>query len=112
MSIQKYFLLFCVQVEYISGLTVHSKMPLKPMGQPPPQKKNLLFSYGMWTPSNTPMPGPMPLTIPNDSSIDSCTFAQLHNKFPTGYNGMPTFTPKIAFPFDDLHSHLIHPSID
>jgi len=31
----------------------------------------------MWTPSNTPMPGPNPFTILNSSSIASCTFTQL-----------------------------------
>ena len=51
-----------------------------------------------------------PKTTPNDSSIGSRTFAHLRHKVPTGYNGMPY--PKLPFPFDDLHPHLIHSSLD
>jgi len=49
-----------------------------------------------WPPSNTSMPGPTPLTMPNDRSIGSRTSVQLCNKDPFGYNGMPQFTPKTA----------------
>jgi len=58
-------------------------------------------SWGMWTPSNTWMPGPTPLTTPNDSSISSHTNTQLYNKFPLGYNGTPQIHPqKCPFLFD------------
>jgi len=30
----------------------------------------------------------------NDILINSCNFAQLHNKVPIGYNGMPQINPK------------------
>ena len=34
------------------------------------------------------MPGPTPLTTPNDISIALRTSTQRHNKFPIGYNGV------------------------
>jgi len=66
--------------------------PFKPMGKP--ILETAPSPWGMWTPSNTWMPGPTPLTIPNDSSIGSCTSTQLRNKCPTGYNGIPQIHPK------------------
>jgi len=67
----------------------------------------------MWTPSNTWMPGVTPLTTRNDSSIAAHTSAQLRNKVPIGYNGMPQIHPEnCPFPFDDNHPHLIHISLD
>ena len=54
----------------------------------------------MWNPSNTPMPGPIQLTItPNGSSIGSRTFTQPRNKLLIGYNGSmrcPHGHPKIS----------------
>ena len=59
-------------------------------------------------PSNTSMPGPTPLTIPNDSSIAVRTSAQL----PLVTMRPPKSPPKLSLPFDDHHPHLIHPSLD
>ena len=56
--------------------------------------KNLPFPCGTWTPYNTPIPRPTPLTTPNDCVIDSRNFAQLRNKFPFAYNGMPHIYPQ------------------
>jgi len=47
--------------------------------------KNAIQTNGEKTPSNTSIPQP----IQNDISIDSRTFAQLCNKVPINYNGMP-----------------------
>jgi len=56
------------------------------------------------------MPGPTPLTAPNDSSIAVRTSTQWRNKVPTGYNGTPQIhSPNCPFPFDDHHQNLIHP---
>jgi len=51
-----------------------------------------LILLGHMNPSNTPIP-PTLLTTPNNSSIGSCTTAQLHNKVPNGYNGMSQIHP-------------------
>ena len=77
--------------------------------QKPCQKQPLpLEARGL--PSNTWMPGPTPLTVPNDSSIDICTFTQWRNKVPIGYNGTPQIhPPNCPFPFDGHHQNLIHP---
>jgi len=41
------------------------------------------------------------------------TLAQLCDKVPTCYNGMPhTYPQNCRFPFDDHHPHLTHPSLD
>jgi len=41
------------------------------------------------------------------------TLTQLHNKIPTGYNGMPHFyLQNSPFPLDNHHPRLIHPSLD
>jgi len=47
-------------------------------------------------PSNTWMPGPTPLTTPNDSSIAARTSTQRRNKVPIGYNGTPQIHPQSA----------------
>jgi len=61
-------------------------------------------------PSNTWMPGPTPLTTPNDSSIALWNSTQRRNKVPIGYNGTPQIQPtNCPFPFDDHHRNLIHP---
>jgi len=50
-------------------------------------------------PPNTSMRGSNPLTTPNNSWIGSCTFAQLRNNVPIGYNGMPQIhLPKLPLP--------------
>jgi len=75
----------------------NSLLPLEPRGPP----------------LHTSMLGPTPLTMPNDSSIGSWTSTQLCNKCPTGYNETPHIHPQnYPFPFDDNHSHLIHPLLD
>jgi len=43
--------------------------------------------------TNTWMPGPTPLTTPNDSSIAMRTFTQRRNKVPIGYNETPSIHP-------------------
>jgi len=64
-------------------------------------------------PSNTCMPGPTPLTMPNDSSIALRTSTQQRNKVPIGYDGTPQIhPPNCPFPFDDHHQNLIHPYRD
>jgi len=39
-------------------------------------------------------------------------FAQLRNKVPVGYNGMPQIHPKLPLSFENYHPHLIHPSLE
>ena len=75
----------------------------------PCQKQTLpLEARGL--PSNTWMPGPIPLTTPNDSSIALRTSTQRCNKVPIGYNATPQIhPPNCPFPFDDHHQNLIHP---
>jgi len=72
--------------------------------------------WGTWTPFNTTMPRPTPLTTPNDILIDSRNFPQLRRKVPIGYNETPQIHhqkyPFWPFPFDDNHPHLIHASVD
>ena len=56
-------------------------------------------------PSNTWMPGPTPLTTPNDSSIAVRTSTQQCNKVPIGYNGTPQIhITNCPFPFNDHHT--------
>jgi len=76
--------------------------------QKPCQKQRLPLARGL--PSNTRMPGPTPLTMPNDSSVAVHTSTQQCNKLPIRYNGMPQIhPPNCPFPFDDHHQNLIHP---
>jgi len=77
-----------------SVLPMHYENPLQTLAKKNPQ--NLPFSLGMWTPSNTPIPGLTLLTTTNSSLIASRTFTQLRNKVSTGYNGTPHIHPKIA----------------
>jgi len=80
----------------------------------------------MWTPSNTSITMMTQLTIPSGSSITSRTLTQVHNKVPTGYNGMPHinsqncpllwsgadhYTARHNF-VSDLHPHLVASSLD
>jgi len=51
--------------------------------------------WGTWTLSNGLIPESTPLTTPNDISIGSRIFAQLHHKSPLVAMGCPTFTPKL-----------------
>jgi len=51
---------------------------------------------GTWTPSNTWMPGPTPLTTPNDSSISSPVPHNYATKSPLVTMGCPKFTHKTA----------------
>jgi len=77
--------------------------------QKPCQKQPLLLK-ARGLPFNTWMPGPTPLTMPNDSSIAVCTSTQRHNKVPFGYNGTTQIHPQnCPFPFDDHHQNLMHP---
>ena len=56
------------------------------------------------------MPGPTPLTTPNNSSIAVRTSTQRCNKGPIDNNGTPQIHPQnCPFPFDDHHQNLIHP---
>jgi len=74
--------------------------------------QNLPSLWGMWIPSNTPMPGPTPLIIPNGSSIASRTCIHLHDKLSTGYNGVPHIHPPKC-PFHEVIStHLLASSLD
>ena len=50
----------------------------------------------MLTPSNTAVPWLTPRTIPNCSSDDSCTLAQVCYRVPTGYNGSPPKLPLLV----------------
>jgi len=78
---------------------------------PPSQNHLSLVARQPW--SNTPIPGPITLTTPNDSSISSRISTQLCNKVPTGYNGMLQIHPKKpTFPFDNQQPHLIHLSLN
>jgi len=77
------------------------KTPLKRMDQKTPQ--NLPISLGHMDPSNTLMPGPTLLTTPNGSWVASHTFTQVRHKFTLVTMGQPTFTPKLPFPWGDLH---------
>jgi len=69
--------------------------PLKPM-----ETKNLFPLGAHGPPSNTPMPQTTQLTTSNDSSIVSCTFAQLHNKVPLVTNqwDVPNSPSKLPLP--------------
>ena len=58
------------------------------------------------------MPGPTPLTTPNDSLIAVRTSRQLCNKVPIGYNGTPYIHPENCPFSDDHHQNLIHPFLD
>ena len=72
-------------------------------------KQTLLF-YARGLPSNTSMPGPTALTVPNHSSITLSASTQRCNKLPIGYNGTRQIDPKnCSFLFDDNHQNLIHP---
>ena len=68
--------------------------------QMPKNPRNSPFPLRHVDPSNTSMPGPTALTMPNDSSIGSCTSVHLCNKGPIGYSGTPLIHP---LPFDDHH---------
>jgi len=64
-------------------------------GRKPCQKQTLpLEARG--PPCNTSMPGPTPLTTPNDSSIALRTSTQRCNKVPIGYNKTPQIHPQTA----------------
>jgi len=77
-------------------------MSFKLMGTKTP--KTATFPWGNGGPSNTPIPRPTLLTTPNDSSISSCTFAELCNKVPIVYNGMPhIYLQNCPFPLNDHH---------
>ena len=102
---------FHTRVEYISQWTIcHSEHSNKWWCKC--RKIHSPFPWGTWTPSNTSMPGPTPLTTPN-SSIAVHTSTQLHNKGSNGYNGTPKIHPQNRpFPFDDHHQNLMHPFLD
>jgi len=86
LSIQKYCQLF----RQASNTLLLNNTPFKLMGRKLPKTSQTPLSLtACWPPSNTPMPGTTTLATPNDSPISSCTSAQLCNKVPTGYNGMP-----------------------
>ena len=61
-----------------------------------PCQKQPLSLEARGLPSNTWMPGPTPLDMPNDSSIALRTSTQRCNKVPIGYNGMPQIHPQTA----------------
>jgi len=65
-------------------LQMNSIMSFKPMDEKTP--KTSPSHWGMWTSSNTPMPGPTPLTTPN-GTLNSRIFAR-HHKVPIAYNSM------------------------
>ena len=54
-----------------------------------------------------------PTHLPNHSSIAACTSAQLRNKVPVGYSGMPQIhLQNYPLSFDGNHPHLIHLSLN
>jgi len=72
--------------------TIHfcvKRMPLKPMRR---KSHETAPSWGTWTPCNTQMLWPTPLSTSYLSSIGSRTIA-LRNRVPIGYNGMPQIHP-------------------
>jgi len=83
------------QVEYIS-VTKYAFETTGPMGQTTP--KSTPSPWDTWTLFRTSMPGPTPLTTPNDTSIGLHTSTQLRNKVPIGYSGMPKLHPKTTLP--------------
>ena len=98
---------FHARVKYKSAL----KMSFKPKGRTPPPKKTTHFLWDTWTPCiYYTHPPPTPLTNPNGILIHWRTCAQLRNKFPIGYNGMPHIHPKSVLPFNDLYRHVKYPS--
>jgi len=106
LSVRKYYQIFMHESN-----TKYTIETIAPMGQT--TQKSTPSHWGTWTPSNTWMPGVTPLTIPNDSSIAAHTSAQLSNKVPSGYNGMPQIHPQnCPFPSTITTPHLIHPSLD
>ena len=88
--------------------------PFKRMGvQMLKNPRNRLFPFRHVNPSNTSMPWPTPLTMPNDISIGSRTVTHQCNKGPICYNGMHRIHPhNCPVPFDDHQPHLIHSSLD
>ena len=89
-------------------------MPLKPVVEKNPQNLPFLLG-GMWTPSNTPVPGMTPFTTANDSSIASHAFTQLYNNVSVGYNGTPHIHPQnCALPWSNrqpqLHASSLYPA--
>jgi len=105
---------FHVRVEYISVRKIRHSAHSNQWGvNAEKSPKQLLPLVAHEPPSNTWMPGPSPLNMPNDRSIGSRTSAKLCNKVPIGYNGMPQIHPQnCPFPFDDHHPHLIHLFLD
>jgi len=69
---------------------------------PEPCQKQPLPLEARGLPSNTWMPGPAPLTAPNDSSIALRNSTQRRNKVPIGYNGTPQIHPQTT---PDVQSH-------
>jgi len=92
--IQKYCKLFMHGSNTFLFLKYTQKLS-KPMGKK--NSQNLPFVYGTWTPSNTPITGPTPLTTPNGSLIGSHTFTQLCHRvpFPIGYDWTSHIYPQI-----------------
>jgi len=86
--------------------------PFKPLGQwgkqpqnPPPTLEPRRL------PCSISMPGPTPLTTPNDSVIGSRASTQLCIKVSIGYKGTPQIHPQnCRFPVNDHHPHIIHPT--
>jgi len=82
--------------------------PFKPMKMKNPKPPLPVAPHG--PPSNTTIPQTTPFTIPNNSSIASCTSVQLHNKVRIGNNGTPQSRPKnYCFPFHNHHPHTLIP---
>ena len=74
--------------------------------QPPVLLKIVSLHRGIWTPSSTLCPGPIPLSIPNGISIGSAVFAQLIAQCPIIYNG-PPLPPQNCPPHGVFGPHLI-----
>jgi len=82
----------------------------KPTLKPP----LVIGGCGVWTPSNTPMPGPTLLITPKGTSITSL-HAPLHNyatKSPLFTMGCPTSTSKLPSLQDNCQSQLTASSLD
>jgi len=72
--------------------------------------KHTLLLYARGLPSNTSMPAPTVLTVPNHSSITLSACKQLCNKLHIGYNRTrQIYSKNCSFLVHDNHLNLIHP---
>jgi len=65
---------YCQLFTHELNTKIHSKTPFKLMGRKIPDTSS--SRYGMWTPSNTPIPRPTSLSTPNGFQIRSAILSQ------------------------------------